>query len=120
DVEADLGLGIYPVTWPIQGASGFVGVADRRRREVLLFGRTADHGATLVDTTRVSLDDPQLDELLGLDNLATLRDELDLLDHAGHAWDEGAVLDGTLSPMFFGSALSNFGVEAFLHEFLDH
>ena len=72
-----------------------------------------------MDTRRIPLDDPALDELLGGQNLATLRDELDLLDHAGHAWDEAAVLDGTLSPMFFGSALSNFGVEPFLHDFLD-
>jgi peptide chain release factor 3 len=120
DVEADLGLGIYPVTWPIHASSGFVGVADRRRREALLFDRAADHGATLVGTRRLSLDDPALAELLGPEGASTLRDELDLLDHAGHAWDEGAVLDGTLSPMFFGSALSNFGVEPFLHDFLDH
>jgi peptide chain release factor 3 len=120
DVENDLGLGIYPVTWPIHTATGFVGVADRRRREVLLFEKTADHGATLVDTRRIPLDDPALDDIVGAHNMATLRDELELLDHAGHAWDEAAVLDGTLSPMFFGSALSNFGVEPFLHDFLDH
>ena len=120
DVEADLGLGIYPVTWPINTGSGFVGVADRRRREVLLFGRTADHGATLVETRRMAVDDAALGLVLGEQGVATLRDELDLLDHAGHAWDEAAVLAGTLSPMFFGSALSNFGVEPFLHDFLDH
>ena len=120
DVEADLGLGIFPVTWPIHTASGFAGVADRRRREVLLFGKAADHGATLVETRRIPLDDPGLGPAIGEANLATLRDELDLLDHAGHAWDEAAVLDGTLSPMFFGSALSNFGVEPFLHDFLAH
>jgi peptide chain release factor 3 len=120
DVEADLGLGIYPVTWPIHASSGFVGVADRRRREALLFDRAADHGATLVGTRRLALDDPALAEVLGADGMSTLRDELDLLDHAGHAWDEDAVLEGTLSPMFFGSALSNFGVEPFLHDFLDH
>ncbi len=120
DVEADLGLGIYPVTWPIQASGGFVGVADRRRREVLLFDRTSDHGATLVNTRRLPFDDPSLESVLGAESLASLRDELDLLDHAGHPWDEAAVLDGTLSPMFFGSALSNFGVEAFLHDFLDH
>ncbi len=120
DVEADLGLGIYPVTWPIHTSTGFVGVADRRRRTVLLFGKGADHGATLVATQRIPLDDPALLSALDADTVATLRDELDLLDHAGHAWDEAAVLDGTLSPMFFGSALSNFGVEPFLHDFLEY
>jgi peptide chain release factor 3 len=120
NVEADLGIGIYPVTWPIHTSTGFVGVVDRRRSEVLLFGKGADHGATLVQTQRIPLGDPTLVEVLGAETVATLWDELDLLDHAGHPWDEAAVLDGTLSPMFFGSALSNFGVEAFLHDFLEH
>ncbi len=120
DVEADLGLGIHPVTWPVQAASGFTGVADRRRREVLLFDRTGDHGATQVDATRLALDSSSIGDVIGSDAAATLRDELALLDMAGHPWDEAAVLDGTLSPMYFGSALTNFGVEPFLHDFLDH
>jgi len=120
DVEADLGLGIHPVTWPIVNAAGFIGVADRRRREVLLFGKSGDHGATLVDTRCIPLADASLADAIGSETLHTLRDELDLLDHAGHVWDEDAIRHGTLSPMFFGSALTNFGVEPFLHDFLDH
>ncbi|MBA2292338.1 MAG: peptide chain release factor 3 [Gemmatimonadales bacterium] len=119
DVEADLGIGIHPVTWPILTGSGFVGVADRRRREVLVFDRNADHGATLTKTTRLPLDSSTLVDMLGADTMATVRDELDLLDMAGLPWDEAAILDGTLSPMFFGSALTNFGVEPFLHDFLE-
>ncbi|MEP6590729.1 MAG: GTP-binding protein, partial [Gemmatimonadota bacterium] len=88
DVEADLGLGIHPVTWPITTAQGFVGVADRRRGEVLLFDKGIDHGASLVETRRIPLDSASLADVLGSDNLATLRDELDLLDMAGHPWDE--------------------------------
>ncbi len=120
DVEADLGLAIHPVTWPINTGAGFVGVTDRRRREVLLFDRSADHGASLVTTRRVPLDDASLADILGSDTVATVKDELELLDMAGHPWDEAAILDGTLSPMFFGSALTNFGVEPFLHDFLEH
>ena len=120
DVEADLGLGIHPVTWPITTAQGFVGVADRRRREVLMFDKGADHGASLVETRRIPLDSASLADTLGSDNLATLKDELELLEMAGHPWDEAAILNGTLSPMFFGSALTNFGVEPFLHDFLEH
>jgi len=120
DVESDLGISIHPVTWPIITGAGFVGVTDRRRREVLLFDRTADHGASLVATRRVPLGDASLADIIGSDTLATVKDELDLLDMAGQPWDEAAILDGTMSPMFFGSALTNFGVEPFLHDFLEH
>lgn len=120
DVEADLGLAIHPVTWPITTGAGFVGVADRRRREVLLFERAADHGATLVQAHRHALDDPALEAQLGVDAVHTLRDELDLLDTAGAPWDEAAISAGTLSPMYFGSALTNFGVAPFFEDFLDH
>src|SRR5690606_7602392 len=53
DVEADLGIAIHPVTWPVHTGAGFVGVADRHRREVLLFDRAVDHGASLVSARRV-------------------------------------------------------------------
>ncbi len=120
DVEADLGITIYPVTWPVNSAAGFVGVADRRRGEVLLFDRAADHGATLVEARRIPLDDPELEVVLGDAALATLRDELELLDMAGAEWDEAAIRSGELSPMYFGSALTNFGVAPFLEDFLEH
>lgn len=120
DVEADLGLTIHPVTWPIVTGAGFVGVADRHRRDVLFFNRQADHGATQVDTRRIPLDAPELADQLGRDALVALLGELELLDAAGTPWDEQAILDGSLSPMYFGSALTNFGVEPFLHDFLAH
>jgi peptide chain release factor 3 len=120
DVEHDLGIHIHPVTWPVHSAAGFVGVADRRRNEVLLFDRAADHGATLVSSRRIALDDPALEAELGADALATLRDELELLEHAGTPWDEDAIRRGELSPMYFGSALTNFGVAPFLEDFLEH
>ncbi len=120
DVEADLGLAIHPVTWPVYSSAGFVGVADRRRGEVLLFDRAVDHGATLVTFHRVALDDPALAGEIGEAPLAALRDELELLEHAGAPWDEAAIRAGTLSPMYFGSALTNFGVAPFLEDFLDH
>jgi peptide chain release factor 3 len=120
DVEADLGIQVHPVTWPVVTGAGFVGVADRRRREVLLFDRNADHGATLVETRRLPLDGGAVADLIGADAAATVRDELDLLDMAGAPWDDAAIAAGTLSPMYFGSALTNFGVAPFLEDFLDH
>jgi len=120
DVEHDLGIAIHPVTWPVQSSAGFVGVADRRRGEVLLFDRASDHGASLVTFHRVGLDDPALADEIGPEALATLREELELLEHAGAPWDEAAIARGELSPMYFGSALTNFGVEPFLEDFLAH
>ncbi|HET9133312.1 MAG TPA: peptide chain release factor 3 [Gemmatimonadales bacterium] len=120
DVEADLGIQVYPVTWPIFTSAGFTGVADRRRREVILFDKAADHGASLVEAERIPLDDPSLADRLGPGALATLRDELDLIETAGHPWDEAKIRDGSLSPMYFGSALTNFGVAPFLEDFLAH
>jgi peptide chain release factor 3 len=120
DVEHDLGIAIYPVTWPINTGAGFVGVADRRRNEVLLFDRSVDHGATLVQSHVYPLADPALDELVGAEAMATLRDELELLETAGTPWDTEAISNGTLSPMYFGSALTNFGVAPFFEDFLDH
>jgi len=120
DVEADLGIAIHPVTWPVHTGAGFVGVADRHRREVLLFDRAVDHGATLVSARRIPLDDAGLADEIGSESLAALRDELELLEHAGAPWDEGQIRSGEMSPMYFGSALTNFGVAPFFADFLAH
>ena len=66
-----------------------------------------------------SLDDPALRELLGDEAHERLVHDIALLDEAGHPFDDEAVLAGELSPVFFGSALTNFGVEPFLREFLE-
>ncbi|MDX2194516.1 MAG: peptide chain release factor 3 [Gemmatimonadales bacterium] len=118
DVERDLGLVCCPMTWPVQGPTGFAGVADRRRRVVMLFERTEDHGGSRAASTELALDDPALVERIGQASLDQLHDELHLLDEAGHPFDLDAVHDGELSPVYFGSALTNFGVEPFLHDFL--
>ncbi|HVX38541.1 MAG TPA: peptide chain release factor 3 [Gemmatimonadaceae bacterium] len=122
DVEADLSIACHPITWPIFREDAFVGVYDRRQRQVHLFERTADHGASRVDESVLdieTLDDPALRALLGSAAHDRLVQDVALLDEAGHPFDEQAVLDGELSPVFFGSALTNFGVEPFLREFLE-
>jgi peptide chain release factor 3 len=122
DVETDLGIACHPVTWPIFHGDAFVGVFDRRRSEIHLFERAEDHGASRATTATVpvrSLSDPALAELLGPDAHEKLMQDVALLDEAGHPFDEAAVLAGELSPVFFGSALTNFGVEPFLREFLE-
>ncbi len=118
DVEADLGLHCYPLTWPIFREGVFVGVYDRKRCEVQLFERGTDHGANRAAVQVAGIEDPAVRELVGEVAYDALVNEIALLDLAAHPWDEEAILRGDLSPMFFGSALTNFGVERFLEDFL--
>ena len=119
DVEADLGLDCHPVTWPIHADGAFVGVYDRRRSLIHLFERAEDHGASRAGVQVGSLKDPTIRDLIGAESHDRLLQDVSLLDEAGHQFDEAEVLAGGLSPVFFGSALTNFGVEPFLREFLE-
>lgn len=115
EVEKELGIGTYPVNWPIGCGNEFQGVYDREKKCILHF-TDAGH-AKKAGITEIELDDPALDELLGERLTNTLRDDVELLA-AGEEFDLEAVQNGTLSPVFFGSALTNFGVEPFLEAFL--
>ncbi len=123
DVEADLGIKCHPVTWPIfhseGGSAGFVGVYDRRMGQIHLFERDESHGSKVPMVEVGSLTDPKLRDLLGAETHERLVHDIALLDEAGHPFDAAEVLSGELSPVFFGSALNNFGVEPFLREFLE-
>src|SRR5687767_940135 len=119
DVEADLGIACHPVTWPIFRDNAFVGVYDRRMREIHLFEKDEQHGAREATVRVGSLDDPELRALLGDVAHEQLAHDVMLLDEAGHPFSHEEVLAERLTPVFFGSALTNFGVEPFLREFLD-
>jgi peptide chain release factor 3 len=119
DVEADLEINCYPVTWPIYRDGVFAGVYDRRRKRVEMFERGLDHGAKMTEAQSSDLHDPALIALLGEDAHHRLVQEIGLLDAAGRSFDHEALLTGDMSQVFFGSALTNFGVEPFLAEFLD-
>ncbi len=119
DVEADLGIDCHPVTWPIHSNGAFIGVYDRRRRLIYRFERGEDHGASEADVKVASLDDASVRDLLGDSAHDQLVHDIALLDEAGHPFDRDAMLAGTLSPVFFASALTNFGVEPFLREFVE-
>ena len=119
ELEEVLGIHATPVNWPVGAGSEFRGVYDRIREKLLLYQR-GEHGATQVNEEVVpgAPDDPGVVEALG--PLAEeIRDSLDLLDGAGEKLDVDAVRRGELTPMFFGSALTNFGVLPFLETFLD-
>lgn len=119
DVERDLGLACYPMTWPIHRGAQFVGVYDRVEERVHLFDRDTDHGARRAQVQRATLHDPLLLDVLGAETHERLVQDIELLDTAGAAFDREAFLAGELSPVFFGSALTNFGIEPFLRTFLE-
>lgn len=117
EIESVLGIKTYPINWPIGSGKDFKGVYDRENNRILAF--TPGSGQHEVAATQVDLADPALKDLLGEPLYHTLNDDVELLDGAGYAFDEQAVRHGRLSPVFFGSALTNFGVEPFLEEFLN-
>lgn len=115
-IEAELGIDTYPINWPIGSGKEFKGVFDRNKREIIAF--TANNGQREVEATELQLDASNLDEVLGEDLHQTLSDDVELLDGAGAEFDQELVNCGKLTPVFFGSALTNFGVEPFLEDFL--
>ncbi len=117
EIESELGLTCWPVNWPIGSGDRFRGVIDRRSRDVILFER-AERGRQATEK-RLLADSPELADLVEPDLLATAREELELLDGAGAELDLALVQAGELSPVFFGSAMTNFGVRPFLDAFLE-
>ena len=119
EIENVLGIGTCPMNWPIGNGKNFRGVFDRASRHVLAFeGDGRANASKKVNEIEAELGDPALDELIGAENHRNLMDDIELLDGAADEFDFDAVRAGKLSPVFFGSALTNFGVEPFLKDFL--
>ena len=117
-LEKEFGIGTYPMNWPIGCGRDFKGVYDRQAGKVLAFG-DLHRGTSRIQAEEVGLDDTaELDALLGESLRKTLEADVELLDGAGYEFDLDQVHKGQLSPVFFGSALTNFGVEPFLKSFL--
>ncbi|MGJ3251600.1 MAG: peptide chain release factor 3 [Elainellaceae cyanobacterium] len=119
EIEQELDLQTYAVNWPIGMGDRFKGVFDRRKKQIHLFERTA-HGSRAAGDTIINLGDPRIEELLEQDLYYQLKEELELLDEAGADLDLELVHQGKMTPVFFGSAMTNFGVELFLESFLDY
>ncbi len=119
EIERTLGMAVCPMNWPIGDGPDFQGVYDRATDAVHRFERT-EHGAHRAPVRVAGIDDPTLDSLLGAGPAARLREDVELLEMAGSPFDEERVLAGELTPVFFGSALTNFGVQLFLDAFVDH
>lgn len=117
DIENELGIETCPVNWPIGSGKNFKGVYDRNTRKVMTFADTLK-GTKEGSEKSIDVEDPALRQEIGEENYAQLMDEIELLDGASEEFDQEMVSKGELSPVFFGSALTNFGVETFLQHFL--
>lgn len=117
DIEKELGIATCPINWPIGCGKEFRGVFDRKEREIELFSDT-QKGTSMGEVKKVGIDDKSVDELITEEQKMQLLDEIELLDGASAEFDMDLVSKGELSPVFFGSALTNFGVETFLQHFL--
>ncbi len=119
EIEKELGIATCPVNWPIGSGKGFKGVYDRNKEAVLTFSDT-EKGTKEGATTEILLKDKdKLLSVIGKEAMDKLCDEIELLDGASAEFDLEEVRSGDLTPVFFGSALTNFGVEDFLQHFLD-
>jgi len=118
EIERVLGIRSYPMNWPIGTDGDFKGVYNRKLSQIELFNG-GNHGQTAVSSLKGQVDDPVFADLLGKHYHDRLCEEIELLDMAGDEFDREKVMHGELTPIFFGSAMTNFGVQPFLEEFLN-
>ncbi|WP_269624573.1 peptide chain release factor 3 [Prochlorococcus marinus] len=117
EIESELGLSTFAVNWPIGSGEFFRGVVERATKEVVLFSR-AERGKQSSEI-RLKINDPQLKNLVEEELLTKALEEIEILDEAGCDLNQELILSGELTPVFFGSAMTNFGVRPFLDNFLE-
>lgn len=118
EIEKVLGIRSYPMNWPIRVGGSFLGIYNRKLSQIELF-EGGDHGQSIVSSSKKNVDDQVFLDLLGEDAHNKLIEDIMLLDMAGDEFNIRKVLKGELTPVFFGSAMTNFGVQVFLEEFLE-
>jgi peptide chain release factor 3 len=118
EVENVLQIQSYAMNWPIGTGKAFEGVVDRATLECVFFTKTSAGGAQKADIVRFPLKSPKSQEKIGAENYNPLLQELELLEMAGNAFTEEDFLAGKVTPAFFASALTNFGVEPFFDAFI--
>jgi peptide chain release factor 3 len=119
ELESVLGIGAFPVNWPFGNGPEFRGVYDRLEKKLHLFERTKG-GMREAPVQMLGLDDPAIASRIDSDVYQQGRDELEMLEGAGATFDRARVLAGEITPVYFGSAANNFGVELLLNGFLEH
>jgi peptide chain release factor 3 len=118
EIESLLGIQAYAVNWPIGRGFEMLGVFDRLRSEAHFFKRVAS-GSRKAEDRVSSINDPFISENLSETDLKTLHEEMEMIDMAGASFDAAAVLEGKVTPVYFGSAVYNYGVQLLLDGFLD-
>ena len=118
ELESVLGIGAYPMNWPLGTGTQFRGVWDRQTRLAHFFERTTG-GAYKAPVETVGLDDPAVRERLDEGSFQAAQDELEMLDGAGATFDPAEVLAGRTTPVYFGSAINSFGVQLLLDGFIE-
>lgn len=118
ELENVLGIRSYPMNWPIGIDGQYQGVYDRRLKTIELFEKDTTHGQKERMSLKGSIDDQQILKSLTSATYDNLCADLELLDAAGEEFNEEEILKGRLTPIFFGSAMTNFGVENFLEAYL--
>lgn len=117
EIEALLGIRTCPINWPIGCGKNFKGIYDRNEKKITTY-RAGHAGMHALETETLAVDAADLGQRIGEDYRDQLIEEIELLDGASDALDRERVSRGDLTPVFFGSALTNFGVETFLEHFL--
>ncbi|MCP1675195.1 peptide chain release factor 3 [Natronocella acetinitrilica] len=118
EVEDILKIRCAPITWPIGMGKRFKGVYHLYNESIHLFSASAGSKVSEGEIIQ-GLDSPRLDELFG-DMAAELREEIELIQGASNPFDKDAYLRGELTPVFFGSAINNFGIRELLDDFVEH
>ena len=119
ELERVLGIGAFPVNWPIGNGPEFQGIYDRQTKTMHTFERVVG-GKYRAPVTVGGLHDPAVRGNLNEADFNKTLEELEMLEHAGEAFDEASVLAGKTTPVFFGSGVNNFGVQLLLDGFLKH
>ncbi|GLI60750.1 hypothetical protein VaNZ11_002980 [Volvox africanus] len=118
-LEKEFGLQSFPVNWPIGSGDRFVGVYHRPSKKVVLYEKRGQAGRSKGATkAEYDLDDPDLKDLIETDLWEQLQEDVELLEVLGDELDLEGVMAGKVTPVFFGSAMNNFGVELFLQTFI--
>ena len=118
EVEQALAIHASAVNWPIGSGSDFAGIVTRADNRVALFSKTAHGGATKVDVQTMALEDLAKSGRVSPEVMAQVQHDLELLTIAGNPLSHEQFLGGEVTPVFFASALTNFGVESFLDAFV--
>ncbi|MEL4896807.1 peptide chain release factor 3 [Crocosphaera sp. Alani8] len=119
EIEQELGLKTYAVNWPIGMGDRFKGVYSRRQKAIHLFERRS-HGSQQAQENVIKLGDPKIEEYLEQELYYQFKEDLEILEELGDDLDLDQVHAGKMTPIFFGSAMTNFGVEPFLEAFLEY